>query len=103
MTFAPGPVREFDPPLSPGEVFRPTRVVYRHVENRKITTRIFSTEARAFDFAADQAEVIVIQDAFEPPPAQDFPVFRAFTNIGRRRGVAIGRAKARSGKTRRLP
>lgn len=78
--------RPFATPLGIDEVFRPTRVVFRHAENKKLTARLFSTEARAFDFAAQQDEVVVVQDARETPPQQDFPIFRSFATIAHRRG-----------------
>ena len=74
-------------PVEAGEVIRPTRVVFRHSESRKLTCRLFPTEARAFDFAAEQADVIVVQDAREAPPAQDVCVNRSFASRSGKAGA----------------
>ena len=88
-------------PVEAGEVIRPTRVVFRHAESRKQTCRLFPTEARAFDFAAEQADVIVVQDAREAPPAQDASVNRSFVSRSGAAGAErIGFALQRAGADR---
>ena len=87
-------------PVEAGEVIRPTRVVFRS-ESRKLTCRLFPTEARAFGFAADQADIIVVQDAREAPPAQDASVNRSFVSRSGAAGAErIGFALQRAGADR---
>lgn len=88
MTFKATEPIEIGPRVQPDEIVRPTRVVYRHSENRKLTCRLFPTEARAFDFAAEQSEVIVVQDARETPPLQDQVINRSFKNYGKEKMIA---------------
>ena len=88
MPFLPGPIVPIGAPVSPDEIVRPTRVVFRHIGNRKVTSRLFPTAARAYDFAAEQTEVLAVQDVDERPPRQDAPVHRHFTTPGSGRSTA---------------
>lgn len=65
-------------PVRPEEIVCPTRVVFRYKVNKFLTSRVFPTAERAYAFAAEQEDVIVVQDARERPPQQDGPVNRAF-------------------------
>lgn len=105
MPFTPAPLPSAEPRVTPDEIVRPTRVVWRHPENRRVTSRVFATEARAFAFAADQREVIVVQDARERPPAQDTVVNYSFTDFGsgQRCAVMLERLDTNHPRHRKLP
>lgn len=64
--------------LGEEEIMRPTRVVWKFKANRFLTSRVFPTAERAWAFAADQADVVIVQDAREAPPKQDSRVHRGF-------------------------
>lgn len=65
-------------PVRPDEIVRPTRVVWRFKANQFLTSRVFPTAERAWAFAAEQADVVIVQDAREAPPKQDSRVNRKF-------------------------
>lgn len=65
-------------PVTADETVRPTRVVWRYSSNQFLTSRVFPTLERAYAFAAEQDDVVIVQDARERPPKQDARVNRAF-------------------------
>ena len=58
-------------PTKPVEIIRPTRVTWTH-KNKVRTSRVFPTEARAWEFAVDKKDAIVT-DAKEPVPDHESP------------------------------
>lgn len=64
-------------PVHGKEIVKPTRVVYRG-SNQFLVSLVFPTLARAVEFAAEQRDVIAIQDVHERPPKQITKVNRSF-------------------------
>ena len=50
------------------EVIKPTRVVWR--KSGTVTTKVFPTELRAWEFAATVKHLVCVQDVKDPVPPQ---------------------------------